>query len=73
MRTLMFRYATEDVHLEGGGIVHEGEAVILPLATLNRCPHAFTEPDRFDPDRPDASRHLAFGYGAPRCPGASLA
>ncbi|MEU9790248.1 cytochrome P450 [Streptomyces sparsogenes] len=73
VRGLMFRYATEDVALEGGGVVREGEAVLLPLANLNRCPHAFAEPDRFDPDRPDASRHLSFGVGAHRCPGASLA
>ncbi|MGY0064679.1 cytochrome P450 family protein [Streptomyces sp. LZ34] len=73
VRSLMFRYATEDVSVAGGGVIREGEAVLLPLATINRCPHAFAEPDRFNPDRPDAARHISFGVGAHRCPGASLA
>lgn len=73
VRNLMFRYATEDVPMEGGGVIRKGEAVLLPLSAIHRCPHTFAEPDRFDPARTDVGRHIAFGVGAHRCPGASLA
>ncbi|WP_307808262.1 cytochrome P450 [Streptomyces oryzae] len=73
-RNLMFRYATENVDVEGE-VIREGEAVLVPLSAIQRCPHAFPDPDPevFAPDRANASRHLAFGVGPHRCPGASLA
>ncbi|MBQ1160951.1 cytochrome P450 [Streptomyces sp. A73] len=73
-RNVMFRYATEDVDVDGA-VIREGEAVLVPLPAIQRCPHAFPDPDPevFAPDRPDVSRHLAFGFGPHRCPGASLA
>ncbi|MBO8188927.1 cytochrome P450 [Streptomyces sp. DW4-2] len=73
-RNIMFRYATEDVDVEGE-VIRKGEAVLVPLSAIQRCPHAFPDPDPeiFAPDRPNASRHIAFGVGPHRCPGASLA
>ncbi|MDT0345100.1 cytochrome P450 [Streptomyces litchfieldiae] len=72
-RNVMFRYATEDITVEGGAVIHKGEAVLVPLPAIQRCPHAFPDPDRFDPGRAENAQHLAFGAGAHRCPGASLA
>ncbi|MFI0773532.1 cytochrome P450 [Streptomyces sp. NPDC021212] len=74
-RHVMFRYATEDIEVDGETI-RTGEAVLVPLTALQRCPHAYPEPDRFDPGRYASGRatgHLAFGAGAHRCPGAPLA
>ncbi|MBO8202421.1 cytochrome P450 [Streptomyces smyrnaeus] len=73
-RHLMFRYALDDVDVEGD-MIRKGEAVLVPLSAIQRCPHAFPDgdPEVFAPGRADASRHLAFGYGPHRCPGASLA
>ncbi|MFI0816220.1 cytochrome P450 [Streptomyces sp. NPDC021098] len=74
-RHVMFRYATEDIEVDGT-VVAKGEAVFVPLPAIQRCPHAYAEPDRFDPGRyasGSAAGHLAFGAGAHRCPGAPLA
>ncbi len=73
-RHVMFRYATEDVSVDGD-VIREGEAVLVPLPAIQRCPHAFPDPspDVFAPGRAGASRHIAFGVGPHRCPGASLA
>ncbi|GAA2094489.1 cytochrome P450 [Streptomyces albiaxialis] len=73
-RNVMFRYAAEDVDV-GGAVIRKGEAVLVPLPAVQRCPHAFPgpDPDAFVPGRPEASRHLAFGHGPHRCPGAPLA
>ncbi|MFB4194414.1 cytochrome P450 [Streptomyces carpaticus] len=73
VRNVMFRYALEDVPVADGAVIRTGEAVLVPVPAIQRCPHAFTEPDTFRPGRPDAARHIAFGIGAHRCPGASLA
>ncbi len=73
-RNLMFRYATEDVAVDDE-VIREGEAVLVPLPAVQRCPRSFPDPDPevFAPGRPDVSRHIAFGVGPHRCPGASLA
>ncbi|MCJ2118764.1 MULTISPECIES: cytochrome P450 [unclassified Methylobacterium] len=54
-----------------GTTIPEGEALILMLAAGNRDPAAFTDPDRFDPDR-IGTRHLGFGGGMHYCVGAPL-
>jgi cytochrome P450 len=55
-----------------GTTLPEGASVILALASGNRDPKRFQEPDRFDPTRPD-NEHLGFGSGIHLCYGAPLA
>lgn len=52
--------------------VRPGEAVTLLLASGNRDPRRFPDPDRLDWGR-DARGHLSFGHGAHYCLGAGLA
>ncbi|WP_329455364.1 cytochrome P450 family protein [Streptomyces sp. NBC_01497] len=68
------RYAAYDVEL-GDVTVPAGDTVIVSLASANRDPAAFTDPDRFDIRRDPAElrRHLAFGHGIHHCLGAPLA
>ena len=66
------RFATEDVEIRGVRIAR-GETVHCFLGAANRDPAHFADPDRFDPGRPNARDHLAFGAGRHFCLGASLA
>ncbi|MFF9570588.1 cytochrome P450 [Streptomyces sp. NPDC014685] len=56
----------------GGLTIPRGAAVWLVLASGNRDPKRFADPDRFDPDRRD-NQHLGFGSGIHNCFGAPLA
>ena len=56
----------------GGVELPEGAKLFLWLAAAGRDPATFPEPDRFDPRRENAKRHLAFGKGIHYCAGASL-
>jgi cytochrome P450 len=65
------RHTAQEVAV-GDTVVPEGARVLLSFAAANRDPAAFPDPDRFDVSR--ASRaHLAFGWGAHQCIGATLA
>lgn len=66
------RYATRDVEL-GGASVKAGDLVVVSIAGANRDPAVFTDPDTFDPLRPNARQHLAFAQGPHFCLGARLA
>ncbi|RDI49810.1 cytochrome P450 [Nocardia mexicana] len=68
---LTARVLKEDTELCGHS-VPRGAMVNLLLAAAQRDPSAFSEPNLFDPGRPD-SRHLAFGGGPHFCLGAPLA
>jgi cytochrome P450 len=66
------RYATRDV-TAGGALIGRGDLVRVSLTGANRDPAVFPRPDRFDPARPNAGRHLAFARGPHFCVGAHLA
>lgn len=66
------RFATEAVEIRGVRI-EEGDTVHCLLGAANRDPAHFPDPDRFNPERPNARDHLAFGAGRHFCLGASLA
>ncbi|MEI5522772.1 cytochrome P450 [Streptomyces brasiliscabiei] len=65
------RFPVEDVELDGVTIP-AGETVLLSLASANRDPARFRDPDRLDVDRQDGG-HLALGHGIHYCVGAPLA
>jgi cytochrome P450 len=47
--------------------------LFLPNSTSGRDATAVPDPDRFDPERPQAGRHLAFGRGMHLCLGQYIA
>jgi cytochrome P450/precorrin-6B methylase 2 len=65
-----FRYTTEPVSISGTTIP-ANEFVLLSLASANRDPEQFPEPDRLDIER--EAGNLAFGHGIHHCLGAPLA
>jgi len=67
----MARIATRDTELRGETI-REGEKVLLLYPSANRDERVFSNPFEFDIGR-TPNEHLAFGYGAHFCLGASLA
>jgi cytochrome P450 len=69
---LTARVALRDVEV-AGMTVGKGELVVIYLAAANRDPSVFTDPNRFDIERPNAGRHLAFSGGRHFCLGAALA
>src|ERR671926_131880 len=66
------RIAKEDIEL-GGTVIPAGEQTTVSLASANRDPERFANPDVFDITRADANRHVAFGKGIHVCLGAPLA
>ena len=57
----------------GGVDIPAGSIQMLNNAAANRDPRRYRDPDTFDPERPNARTHIAFGRGAHTCPGAPLA
>ena len=66
------RYATVDTDL-GGSRIAGGDLVRISIAAAGRDPEVFSDPDTFDPTRPNARRHLAFAHGPHVCLGVHLA
>jgi cytochrome P450 len=69
---LTARVPHDDVELAGRRI-KRGELVVVYLAAANRDPSVFPDPHRFDIERPNAGKHLAFSGGRHFCLGAALA
>lgn len=57
----------------GGVDVPAGATLMVHYGAANRDPRQFEDPDTFDPDRPNARRHIGFGRGVHSCIGAPLA
>ena len=66
------RFAERDIEFHGCSI-RRGDMLWLGLASANRDPRKFDEPDRFVMDRPNLNDHLGFGSGPHRCLGQYLA
>lgn len=66
------RIAKDDLEIADTAIPR-GEQVTVSLASANRDPERFADPDSFDITREDANRHVAFGKGIHVCLGAPLA
>lgn len=67
----MARTATRDLTFAGEQI-RKDDVVVLYYAAANRDPAVFSEPNRFNPSRPETEL-LSFGTGVHRCLGAHLA
>jgi cytochrome P450 len=52
--------------------INKGDEMMLLLASANRDPLAFDQPNTFDPNR-ESIRHLGFGRGPHFCLGAPVA
>jgi cytochrome P450 PksS len=71
VETSTFRYAREDLEL-AGTTIRRGEMVLGVIASANRDPRQFKDPDTLDPAR-TPNKHLSFGLGGHFCLGAPLA
>ncbi|OBI06737.1 cytochrome [Mycobacterium sp. E2462] len=69
---LTARVARTDVEVAGRQL-ERGNLVVVYLAAANRDPAVFPDPHRFDIERPNAGKHLAFSGGRHFCLGAALA
>ncbi|HXQ19015.1 MAG TPA: cytochrome P450 [Acidimicrobiales bacterium] len=65
------RWLLRDLEV-GGQVLPRGAFVTTLVASANRDPEAFEQPDRLDLARQD-NRHLGFGFGLHHCLGAPLA
>ncbi len=66
------RITTCDTEIDGVPIP-KGSTMFLLLASANKDAETFADPDVFDPKRPNAREHLAFGRAWHLCLGAPLA
>ncbi|MEQ8861166.1 MAG: cytochrome P450 [Pseudomonadales bacterium] len=67
----MCRTATEDTQL-GGHTIRKHDKVVMWYVSGNRDESVFPDADRVIADRPNARRHLSFGFGIHRCLGNRL-
>jgi cytochrome P450 len=68
----MMRTTTEPVQLSGTSLP-AGARLFLLFASANHDEALFEQPERFDPERASAARHVGFGHGIHYCVGAPLA
>lgn len=65
------RTATEDTSI-GDWKIQEGDQIFMAIASANRDPSAFEDPDQFRVDR-SPNRHIGFGAGMHHCIGLFVA
>jgi cytochrome P450 len=70
---IAWRHKTKEPVEIGKARLPKDAKLLLLLASANRDPAVFTDPDRFDIRRPNARDHLSFGVGVHNCLGAPLA
>jgi cytochrome P450 len=70
---IAWRHKTKEPVEIGEARLPKDAKLILLLASANRDPAVFPDPDRFDIRRPNAREHLSFGVGVHNCLGAPLA
>ena len=68
----MRRTATQDTEV-GGKQIRKNDQLLMWYLSANRDEDMFTNADAIDIDRPNADRHLSFGYGIHFCMGSRLA
>lgn len=68
----LFRLTTREVEL-GGVVLPEGSRVMVHFGSANRDACVFRGPDRYDAEREELGKHVAFGKGIHVCIGAPLA
>lgn len=68
----LFRVAKRDTQL-GAAMIKRGDWVACFFGAANYDPAVFPDPYAFVADRPNANRHMSFGYGIHRCLGAGIA
>ncbi|MGV0738625.1 cytochrome P450 [Mycobacterium syngnathidarum] len=68
----MFRITKAEANL-GGYPIPAGSLVVLVFGSANRDEAQYDDGEEFNPARPDARTHLAFGLGIHSCLGAALA
>ncbi len=66
------RMTTREVEL-GGTVLPEGAHLLLVYGSANDQEEVFPDPRKFDIDRPNIGRHVAFGGGVHLCVGLALA
>lgn len=66
------RIALRDVEIRGSSI-RAGDSLLQFLGAANRDPAQFPDPHRFDVERPNTFKHLAFGGGMHHCTGSAVA
>ncbi len=71
LKLVILRFTTRDVELEGKAIP-AGESVSYVIASANRDPRVFVDPDTFAITR-SPNPHVAFGGGIHHCLGSALA
>ncbi len=68
----MRRKALEDIEF-GGQRIRKGDKVVMWYVSGNRDEDVIERPDEFLIDRPNARRHISFGFGIHRCMGNRVA
>ena len=68
----MRRTVTEDTDVAGVPM-KKGDKVVMWYLSANRDESVFDNGEAIQVDRPNARRHLSFGYGIHRCVGARVA
>jgi cytochrome P450 len=65
------RVAVRGTRLHGVEI-NPGDVVLAPVSAANADPQVFFEPRRYNVQRPNTNKHVAFGVGRHRCIGSLL-